>query len=307
MPKDLHFLRIKPYGIWYNFPVKKIALAFALIVSSCVQASWYWPFESSEDNTNKPPRLHRLLEKANDFIEMAEDESLNGNADKALDCYRQAVDELTRVQMENPDRAETPEFAPLRNKMATCKAAIDTIRFEQINSNIRAVSVTDTAELQRKWNKRHGIVDPEDAVKPVPIVYKSAGEPAASKPEKANVPAKPADWNARLREAAGLLRSGNNAEAAEYLEKMSKELPDDLNMLIMHSAALAGSGRFYAARKMLEKAAEAHPQSYLPRYNLAYVTLELGEGRKVAQRYYDEGRELGGPVSEDLERRLKGE
>ena len=108
-------------------------------------------------------------------------------------------------------------------------------------------------------------------------------------------------------EAAGLLRSGNNAEAAEYLEKMSKELPDDLNMLIMHSAALAGTGRFYAARKMLEKAAEAHPQSYLPRYNLAYVTLELGEGRKVAQRYYDEGRELGGPVSEDLERRLKGE
>ena len=64
--------------------MKKAVLALALLWSTFLQAAWYWPFESSEDNTNKPPRLHRLLEKANDFIELAEDESMNGDADKAL-------------------------------------------------------------------------------------------------------------------------------------------------------------------------------------------------------------------------------
>ena len=275
--------------------VKRTVTILAFMMSVCVQAAWYWPFESSEDNTNKPPRLHRLLEKANDFIELAEDESLQGDADKALDYYRQALDELMRVQVENPDRAETPEFAPLRNKIATCRAAVDTIRFEQINSNIRAVSVTDTAELQRKWNKRHGITDPEDA------------KPVKAGPAKAVVAARPEDWKERLRAAAELLRSGKHAEAAAAFEKMSEVAPDDLDLLIMHSAALAGSGRYYAARKLLERAAKAHPQSYLPHYNLAYVALELGEGRKVAQQHYDQGRELGGPAVEDLEGRLKGE
>ena len=150
--------------------MKNVALILTVLLSACVQAAWYWPFPSPEDNTNKPPRLHRLLEKANDFIELAEDETINGEADKALDYYYQALDELRRVQFENPDRADTPEFAPLRNKIAACKAAVDTIRFEQVNANIRAVSVTDTTELQRKWNKKHGIVDKEDEPPPKPVV-----------------------------------------------------------------------------------------------------------------------------------------
>ena len=65
------------------------------------------------------------------------------------------------------------------------------------------------------------------------------------------------------------------------------------------------TGRFYAARKALEKAVQAHPKSYVPHYNLAYVALELGEGRKVAKQHYDAGRELGGPVNADIEKRLQ--
>ena len=308
------------YGI--IFAVKNIALILTVLLSACVQAAWYWPFPSAEDNTNKPPRLHRLLEKANDFIELAEDESLKGDADKALDYYRQALDELRRVQVENPDRAETPEFAPLRNKIATCKAAVDTIRFEQVNSNVRAVSVTDTTELQRKWNKRHGIVDPEDspAKEPVPAPEPPKETPAPS-PEAQDTPQQETtepsqdvpevstkdELNDTLRLAAECLRNGEYSEAEKMLVNISEKYPDDLNVLIMRSAATAGTGRLYAARKLLEQAVNAHPQSFLPHYNLAYVTLELGEGRKAAQRHYDRGRELGGPVNEDLERRLKND
>lgn len=263
---------------------------------ACVQAAWYWPFGYDEDNTNKPPRLHRLLEKANDFIELAEDESAKGEAEKALDYYRQALDELNRVQMDNPDRAEKPEFAPLRNKIATCQAAMDVIRFEQVNANIREVSVTDTTELQRKWNKKHGIDDREEFEKPK---KKDEGDLVALNDLKNNPP--PSNWNQRLSVAADKLRTGDSAAADAILEEMAKERPDDLNLLMLRAAALAGTGRLYAARKILEKANRAHPKSYLPYYNLAYVALELGEGKKAARQYYDLGREVGGPVNANLE------
>jgi tetratricopeptide (TPR) repeat protein len=266
------------------------------------------------------------MEKANDFIELAEDESLNGDPDKALDYYYQALDELRRVQVENPERAEKPEFAPLRNKIATCRAAVDTIRFEQINANIRAVSVTDTTELQRKWNKRHGVVEPEepkypDATTPAPQPEKAQTTPKKPPQEKSQekpqeppqvkpqeeTPEMQDGWNDRLREAAKLLRANENAAAEAILSEMDESRPNDLNVMVMRAAALAGTGRLYAARKILEQAAKAHPKSYLPLYNLAYVVLELGEGRNAARLHYERGRELGGPVNADMERRLKND
>ena len=57
----------------------------------------------------------------------------------------------------------------------------------------------------------------------------------------------------------------------------------------------------------LEQAVKAHPESYLPHYNLAYVALELGDGRTAAQKHYKNGREVGGPVNVDLEERLKND
>ena len=132
-----------------------------LIIVVCAtlfaQGAWYWPFGSKEDDPSKPLRLHRLLEEANNYIEIAEDEALKGNGDAALENYRLALSELDRVERENPDRAETAEFSPLRNKRAACVAAMDAIRFAQVDDNERAVSVTDTRELQKKWNKKHGI------------------------------------------------------------------------------------------------------------------------------------------------------
>ena len=290
--------------------MKKILSIGILFLATCAQAAWYWPFTSSEDNTNRPPRLHRLLEKANDFIELAEDETVNGEADKALDYYYQALDELRRVQFENPDRADTPEFAPLRNKIAACKAAVDTIRFEQVNANIRAVSVTDTTELQRKWYKKHGIVDKEDEPPPKPEVKTPETVTEAPSPPDAGaeVPVASAEsWSARLSEVARKLRAGETAAAEEALTVLLGERPDDLNALLLQGAVLANTGRYYAARKALEKAAQAHPKSYVPHYNLAYVALELGEGRKVAKEHYDAGRELGGPVNADIETRLQDE
>jgi len=295
------------------------------------RASWYWPFDFDPDSTNKPPRLHRLLEKANDYIERAEDEALEGNGDKAVENYRLALGELTRVELENPDRADTPEFAPLRTKRASCSAAIDAIRFAQVNENERAVSVTNTKDLEKRWRKKHGMQTPEDleeearekaaaekrkAEKKAEEKKESTeeGEPEAKKVEEKKPAEKkpeakpPADSNAfegRLQKAVDKIRSGDYAAADRLLEKLLQERPKDLKTLLLRAAAQAGVGSNYAARRTLETAMRVHPKSYLPYYNLANLSLRLGEGAESARQYYEMGRSVGGPVNAALEEALK--
>ena len=170
---------------------KKLFIFLAVACTLCAQGAWYWPFGSDEDSTNAPPRLHRLLEPANDYIELAQDASLNGDSEKAIENYRLALGELDRVEAEYPDRAESSEFAPLRLRRATCMAAIDAIRFAQVNENVRPVSVTDTTELQKRWEKLHGLADEEDEEKtPVQAPPKEETKPAP--PPKEKEEAKPA-------------------------------------------------------------------------------------------------------------------
>ena len=169
---------------------KKIFIILAVACTLCAQGAWYWPFGSDEDSTNAPPRLHRLLEPANDYIELAQDASLNGDSEKAIENYRLALGELDRVEAEHPDRAESSEFAPLRLRRATCMAAIDAIRFAQVNENVRPVSVTDTTELQKRWEKLHGFADEEDEEK-TPVQASSKEETKQAPPTTEKEEAKP--------------------------------------------------------------------------------------------------------------------
>ncbi len=169
---------------------KKFFLLIAVACALCAQGAWYWPFGSDEDSTNAPPRLHRLLEPANDYIELAQDASLNGDAEKAIENYRLALGELDRVEAEHPDRAESSEFAPLRLRRAACTAAIDAIRFAKVNENVRPVSVTDTTELQKRWNKENGLEDEED-VKPAAQPKEDVQPTTAPKENVEETPAAP--------------------------------------------------------------------------------------------------------------------
>ncbi|MBQ6007772.1 MAG: hypothetical protein IJL17_04490 [Kiritimatiellae bacterium] len=299
--------------------VVMLAGAFAL----CAQGAWYWPFGTDEDSTNAPPRLHRLLEPANDYIELAQDASLDGDTVKALENYRLALEELDRVESEHPDRAASAEFAPLRLRRAACTAAIDAIRFAQVNENVRPVSVTDTTELQKRWNKAHGVEDDEDEPAAPPVAEKAEkkepekekkAEPPAQVAEKEPEPAaeekKPAalpkDWNGRIAQAMAELRAQDYAAADVLLESMLKERPKDLNALLLRAAAQAGTKSYYAAQRTLERAMRTHPRSYLPYYNLANLQLQQDGDIEAAREYYELGRTVGGPVNKALEARLKG-
>ena len=319
--------------------MRKAIVMLAGTLALCAQGAWYWPFGSDEDSTNAPPRLHRLLEPANDYIELAQDASLNGDAEKAIENYRLALGELDRVEAEHPDRAESSEFAPLRLRRATCMAAIDAIRFAKVNENVRPVSVTDTTELQKRWNKENGFGDEEEE-KPAEAKADKAEKAVEREPEKekrAEVPASPApaeekkpadaqervppapppveekkatslpkDWDGRIAQAMEYFRAQDYAAADVLLESMLKERPKDMNALLLRAAAQVGTKHYYAAQRTLERAMRAHPKSYLPYYNLANLTLLQGEDLEVAKEYYDLGRDHGGPVNNELEARLKG-
>ena len=307
--------------------------SLAAAAAMFAQAAWYWPFGHDEDDPSQPVRLHRLLEEANNFIEVAEDEALNGNGDKALENYRLALAELDRVERENPERAETAEFSPLRNKRAACVAAMDSIRFAQVNDNERAVSVTDTRELQKKWNRKHGIKDPGDAVdsdvdatntvakaeekgKPAEpgnvVKAEEKGKPAepgsVAKVEEKGKPsaiAEVSDFDMRFKTALAEVRNKDYAAADLLLESLIQERPKDLNVMLLRAAAQVGLGSNYAARRTLEKAMRTNPKSYLPYYNLANLALKLGEGVETARQYYEMGRMVGGPASPALEAKFK--
>ncbi len=320
-------------GIWYNNRMKKnlfilLAASFAL----CTHGAWYWPFGTDEDSTNAPPRLHRLLEPANDYIELAQDASLNGDAEKSIENYRLALGELDRVEAEYPDRAESPEFAPLRLRRAACTAAIDAIRFAQVNENVRPVSVTDTTELQKRWNKANGVDDeeeekpaaqpkpkedakpappPKEDAKPAPPPKEEGKDPSPTPPpppkKEEKKPVLPStDWDGRIAQAMSCLRAQDYAGADVLLESMLKERPKDMNALLLRAAAQAGTKHYYAAQRTLERAMRAHPRSYLPYYNLANLLLQQGEDLETAREYYELGRTVGGPVNKVLEARLKG-
>ena len=318
---------------------KKLFILFAVACTLCARGAWYWPFGSDEDSTNAPPRLHRLLEPANDYIELAQDASLNGDSEKAIENYRLALGELDRVEAEHPDRAESSEFAPLRLRRATCMAAIDAIRFAQVNENVRPVSVTDTTELQKRWEKLHGFADEEgedktpvqasskeetkqappttekEEAKPVPPKKEEEAKPApppkeeakpTPPPEEKKPAPLPADWSGRIAQAMSDLRAQDYAAADVLLESMLHERPKDLNALLLRAAAQAGTKSYYAAQRTLERAMRAHPRSYLPYYNLANLLIQQNGDLEAAREYYELGRTVGGPVNKALETRLKG-
>ena len=183
------------------------------------------------------------------------------------------------------------------------------------------MSVTDTTELQKRWNKENGIENEEDkkpaappkeeAKKPAPPPppKEEAKEPAPPPPpkEEAKKPAPPPkDWNGRIAQAMKDIRAQDYAAADVLLEAMLKERPKDLNALLLRAAAQAGTKSYYAAQGTLERAMRAHPRSYLPYYNLANLLLQQGEDLETAREYYELGRTVGGPVNKALEARLKG-
>ena len=224
-----------------------------LCIVAALAATPSFAFLGFGSSTNKPPKLHVLMQTANDYIEEAQVCELNGDGDKAIDYYKKALAELDKIVAENPERAETAEFAPLRNKAAVCTIQIDAIKLEQVNANERRVAVTDTTELQKKYDAKHGIRRlKSEKDRADEEAKKKAEEEAAKKKEEEEAAKKKADELAAKKKA--------ERESATSVEGLLEDAKDAI-----------AAGKYAAASKALVDAMRIDPENWDARYLMAYV------------------------------------
>lgn len=293
------------------------AAALALVLGA--EASWYWPFGSSDDDASAPVRrLSELMEPASRLIDEASDLAADGKSQEAVEKYREALSELDRIETENPERAASPEFSTVRNKRAYVNAAIDSLLLEQVKVNAKAVAVSDTTELEKRYAaekaKAAGAEAPKQeevktAEKPSPA---KAEEPSSAKAEKpspakaASAPTRPAKPLSRREQVIADIAAGDYAAAELQISEMLAEKPNGAMALNLKASMEAAQGRQKEAENTLDQAIMSNPRSYYAYYNMASLLLKAGPAnKKAAKRYYETGRVVGGPPDPQLEESLK--
>ena len=279
----------------WRFALLTVALSFA-----CgVRASWYWPFGSDGVDTSEP-RISELMEPASELIDEASDLAAEGKIDESVEKYRRALDELDRIERENPERAKSTEFATLRNKRAYVNAAIDSMLLGQVKRNAKVVAVSDTTELEKKLAEEKGLkVSKSQSSK----VEKST---ELSKPSKPSKPAEPPKPLTKREQAIEDIANGDYAAAEIFIKESLEAKPNNAMVLNLRAAMEMKQGKFDAAEKTLDLAISTHPKNPSAYYNFALLTLQKdGDNKSVARRYYETGRTMGGPADTQLEALLK--
>lgn len=279
-----------------------------------LSASWYWPF-GSDDDDSREPRLSELMEPATELIDEASDFASEGKVQESVEKYRKALEELDRIEAENPERAQKQEFATVRNKRAYVNAAIDAMLMSQVKQNARAVAVSDTTALERKLKEeraaKSGKKPPEPEkkpeAKPAPVAQV---DPPPVEPAKPTAPTRPAANETRP--AAGRdrvaydLAKGDYADADAVISEMLVKAPNDSTALNLKAALEMARNQPKAAEAALDQAILSNPRSHYAYYNMALLLLRVNpEDKRAAKRYYETGRAVGGPEDAELEELVK--
>lgn len=304
------------FGIIHTLMSRAFSFVLALALSGAAQASWYWPFGSGDDaDERRVPRLSELMEGASTNIDAAVDFADEGKVSEAIEAYRRALAELDRVERENPERADRPEFATLRNKRAYVNASIDSLLLGQIKANAKAVAVSDTTELEKKLAAERAAASgakaeeskPEEAAKPEGEkseneAPKPASEPAA---RAADAPKPTRGLSARDRVIADI-ENGDWAAAELGVKEMLAAKPNDATALNLKAAMEVEQGKLREAEDTLDQAIMSNPRSPHAYYNMADLMLRRDPPNVgAARRYYETGRAMGGQKDERLEAALR--
>lgn len=273
---------------WYNERSMRYCILVLAVfaVSTGAFASWWWPFGGKEDDV---PRISELLEPASRFIDAASDYADDGKIDEAVAEYRKALAELDRIELENPDRVDKPEFATVRNKRAYIESSIDSMLLAQARNNARAVAVSDTTELEKKYREELR-------------ARKEAATPAAA--------SRPADkgLKAKMLQAKSDFKRKDYAAASATVEEALKERPNYAPALNLRGLVEFATGHADLAEKTFTQLIRSNPDFYPGYYNMAKIIFKTrGEaGREAALRYYDAGRDhCNGPEDRYLEEKLR--
>lgn len=275
--------------------------SFTLVLAYGVQASWYWPFGSDDESGNEP-RISELMEPATELIDEASDLAADGKIDESVEKYRKALDEIDRIERENPERAKSTEFATLRNKRAYVNAAIDSMLLSQVQQNAKVVAVSDTTELEKRLAEEKGAKDSSSTARTSGVDV--AAEPSNLKPQTPNLKlAKPLT---KRDQAIADIASGDYAAAELIIREMLESKPNGAMALNLKAALEMKQGKFAEAERTLDQAVSSNPRDPSAYYNLALLLLQKDAGNKSsAKRYYETGRAMGGAADPQLEALLK--
>jgi tetratricopeptide (TPR) repeat protein len=271
-------------------------------------ASWYWPFGSDKEEERTAPRLSALMEPATAIIDDAADLAAEGKISEAVEKYREALMELDKIERENPERAQKPEFSTLRNKRAYVNAAIDSLLMSQVQQNAKAVAVSDTSALEKKLaaEKKAARAAAEDGGKSAAASGEKA-QPSSTGSEAEVAPRRlfshRAPANARERAMVDIAR-GDYKAAEISIREILAEKPNSPVGLNLKAAMEARQGKFKEAERTLDQAIMSNPRNHQAYYNMARLMLAQGD-RSPARRYYETGRSLGGDKDRELEELLK--
>jgi len=317
--------------------MKKKHIVFAMVCSLVcfADAAWYWPFG---DDDKKDEQMPTLMEPVSALIDDAGDLAEDGKISDAVDKYREALKELDKLEEKYPDRAGTPEFSTVKTKRAYVSAAIDSLLLAETRKNARAVAVTDTTELEKKYKKLKEakdsaknppappVVDTEEetppAVEAVAPAETSAETSAEKKAEKkagkdeatlrreeiAEMLSKdPRSRRAKLLLAREDILAGDYQPASLAIAELLQEKPNDAAALNMRAFMEIRQKDYKAAEKTLDQCIMSNPRSHNAYYNLArlYLTTRGASGKDAARRFYETGRKFGGKSDAALEAELK--
>lgn len=302
---------------------KFLVLLSAFLILPAASASWYWPFESSEE---EPPRLSELMEPASILIDEASELAADGKISEAVERYRKALVELDRIEADNLDRANKPEFATLKTKRAYVSAAIDSMLLSQAKFNARPVAVSDTTELERRLALERGerVADPEltsREIKPekLPEVEEASAEADRRSIRKELREDRIAKNKRRNKEGSSssvaltdrekvlkAIEAGNFKQAERILGEMLYANPKDVLALNLRAICEINDERYNDAERTLSRAMRSDPGDYAAYCNMARLYVRIHPDRKSkARRYYENARELGCPEDAELEEAFK--
>ena len=127
--------------------MNRFSTLFAVcVLATSASASWYWPFGKGDKRPERL-RISELVEPASELIDEAADLADEGKISEAVEKYRSALEELDRVESENPERAKSAEFATVRTKRAYVNSAIDTLFMKQAQNNAKPVAITNNWKI----------------------------------------------------------------------------------------------------------------------------------------------------------------
>ncbi|MBQ7189609.1 MAG: tetratricopeptide repeat protein [Kiritimatiellae bacterium] len=246
----------------------------------------------SAAESGKPKKVSELLQKVTELMDAAQDAYVDGDAQKAIAGYRDALKEIDRIEAENSDRADTAEFSPVRFRRALCETTIDRIMLEEASATSRTVAVTDTTELEKRRAERKKAAEtnnvPDTAINL--SAKKSAEELAFSKQSQEKKESDKGKAEEKLDiegelEFAKDMQSVQRFEDAEHsLVKILKVDPDNREAMFLLALVQLQSGRAKDSLILLDDLLSDTPRDEATLLLAAAAHTSAGEYSKAMEK-----------------------